>query len=243
MAQTSIITGQYVCIRQSAATVVQRFFAWVIDATIITILTPILFGVMVAFGSAGLYSETVAIIMSVLFLLLILCYPLYMEILLDGQTIGKSIMGIRVLCLDGSTPSKSAYMLRWLLYGVDFFCMGIGLAAIIFSKNSQRIGDLAAGTTVVKTIRGKRPIILNSFSFAQKGYVPNYPEAASLSMRQASVIGQALFNSNDVRRWQQLQQLSQKVEEYLGIRAKEPSAEHFLLSVYNDFQYYAMKMV
>jgi hypothetical protein len=71
MAQTSIITGQYVCIRQSAATVVQRFFAWVIDATIITILTPILFGVMVAFGSAGLYSETVAIIMSVLFL-----YPL-----------------------------------------------------------------------------------------------------------------------------------------------------------------------
>ena len=95
----------------------------------------------------------------------------------------------------------------------------------------------------MKTIRGKRPFILNSFSFAQKGYVPNYPEAASLSMRQASVIGQALFNSNDVRRWQQLQQLSQKVEEYLGIRAKEPSAEHFLLSVYNDFQYYAMKMV
>jgi uncharacterized RDD family membrane protein YckC len=240
MARTNIITGQYVRIQQTAATVMQRFFAWVIDAIFLTIASTILFGITASIGTTY---YTAGIVLGFFSAFIVLSCPLLMEMFVDGQTIGKSIMGIRVLCLDGSTPSKSAYMLRWLLYGIDFFCMGIGLAAIIFSKNSQRIGDLAAGTTVVKTVRGKRPFILNSFSFAQKGYVPNYPEAASLSMRQASVIGQALFNSNDVRRWQQLQQLSQKVEEYLGIRAKEPSAEHFLLSVYNDFQYYAMKMV
>ena len=240
MAQTSIITGQYVCIRQTAATVVQRFFAWVIDAAIISIGLPILIGVIMAFAG---FSETAGIIVAVFMLILIVSYPLYMEILLDGQTIGKSILGIRVMCLDGSTPTKSAYMLRWLLYGIDFLCLGIGLASIIFTKNSQRIGDLAAGTTVVKTVKGKRPIILNYFSFAQKGYVPCYPEAASLSMRQISVIERVLFDENNKLRWQQIQRLGQKVEEYLGIRALDNNTEHFLLTIYNDFQYYAMKVV
>ncbi len=240
MAQTSIITGQYVCIRQSAATVVQRFFAWVIDMVALTVAFPILFGIALAFNSL---TDSMEVIISVFLIIAYLCYPLYMEILTDGQTIGKSLIGIRVVCLDGSTPNKSAYMLRWLLYGVDFMCLGIGLAAIIFSKNSQRIGDLAAGTTVVKTTKGKRPAILNSFSFAQQGYSPHYPEAASLSMRQVDVIGRVLFTLNNKQRWRQLHQLSSKVENHLGIKAQEPDAERFLLNIYNDFQYYAMKVV
>ena len=96
MAQTSIITGQYVCIRQTAATVMQRFFAWVLDFIILCI-----FYYFAVLGSYLMVislnqfdsSETIAIMMEVVILLLPLLYPLLMEIYTDGKTIGD-IYGI-----------------------------------------------------------------------------------------------------------------------------------------------------
>ena len=46
-------------------------------------------------------------------------YPV-MEILTNGQTIGKKIMGIRVITLEGGQASVSQYLLRWIFRPVDF---------------------------------------------------------------------------------------------------------------------------
>ena len=246
MAQTSIITGQYVCIRQTAATVMQRFFAWVLDFIILCIFY--YFAVMASYLmmiSLNQFdsSETIAIMMEVVILLLPLLYPLLMEIYNDGKTIGKSLIGIKVTSLDGSKPSKTALTLRWLLYLVDFFCMGIGLIFVIFSKNSQRIGDLAAGTAVVKTERRKRPLLLKSYRYTSKGYRPTYPEAAALSMRQVEVMEHLIFADASPRRTQMMELLAEKVEHLLGIKDKENNTERFLTTIYNDFQYYAIEVV
>jgi uncharacterized RDD family membrane protein YckC len=156
----------------------------------------------------------------------------------DGQTIGKSIMSIKVMCLDGSKPSKMALFLRWILYIVDFG-LGIGIVSIVFSKNCQRMGDLAAGTTVVKLSKTQRPYILRSFEFTDHRYAPSYPEATHLSVRQIEVIEHLLYSDNAQQRGKLINQLAQKVENILGIRAKENDAEKFLYKVYNDFQYYS----
>ena len=144
-------------------------------------------------------SEDIAIIWILLMTLIIMAYPLYMEIFNNGQTVGKSVMSIRVMCLDGSKPSKTASMLRWLLYLIDIF-MGMGLFFVVFSKNCQRVGDLAAGTTVVKVKREKRPFVLSDYQFTKVGYLPSYPEVTKLNMRQVSVIENVLYTNNDQMR-------------------------------------------
>lgn len=236
MAQTNIITGQYVRIQQTAATVMQRFFAWVIDAVFLSITSGMFMGIGVGITSAF---DTLGIVFVTFFMILILCYPLIMETFSDGQTIGKSIMGIKVMCLDGSKPSKVALFLRWILYLVDFGCMFVGIVFIIFSKNCQRLGDLAAGTTVVKLSKNQKPFILRSFGFTDQHYAPSYPEAAHLSMRQIEVIEHLLFSYNTRKRESLMNHLAQKVETALGIRAKETDSEKFLSKIYNDFQYYS----
>ena len=58
-------------------------------------------------------------------------------------------MNIRVVKADGTTPSLSAYLIRWLLYGIDVTITGgLGVLVILLTKNSQRLGDLAAGTYI-----------------------------------------------------------------------------------------------
>lgn len=235
MAQTSIITGQYVRIQQTAATVMQRFFAWVIDAIFLTIASAILFS-MTEIIAPTFY--TFRIILWFFSTFLILSYPLLMEMFVDGQTIGKSIMSIKVMCLDGSKPSKMSLFLRWILYIVDFG-IGLGIVSIVFSKNCQRLGDLAAGTTVVKLSKTQKPYILRSFEFTDHRYAPSYPEATHLSVRQIEVIEHLLYSDNAQQRGKLINQLAQKVENILGIRAKENDAEKFLNKVYNDFQYYS----
>ena len=102
-----------------------------------------------------------------------LLYSLISEILMHGQTLGKNIMGIRVVSLEGGEPTLGQYLLRWMfkayewpfLFGYAFFSkesiivyvlitgfLGIIVVIIIaVTKKSQRLGDVAANTVVVNT--------------------------------------------------------------------------------------------
>ena len=241
MAQTSIITGQYVCIHQTASTVVQRLIAWLVDMVFLYIVA-IFLGITIFPVIFSLNQETLAIVFSILLILAILSYPLVMELFNHGQSIGKYIVGIKVVSLDGSTPSIGAYMLRWLLLLIDWGFMGVGLAFIVFTKNSQRLGDLAAGTTVVKLSKHARSINTFDLYFAYNQYTPTYPEAAHLSLRQFNVIARTLLTQNEARAINILR-LAEKTEQVLGVKSTSSNAEQFLLTIYNDFQYYASRVV
>lgn len=68
-----------------------------------------------------------------------------------GQSFGKKLINIRVVKVDGSTPSIGSYLLRWLLFPIDGpITSGLGLLVVLLNKNNQRLGDLAAGTMVIK---------------------------------------------------------------------------------------------
>jgi uncharacterized RDD family membrane protein YckC len=68
----------------------------------------------------------------------------------SGQTLGKKVMGIKVVALDGPFSwGKSA--IRTILRIVDgFFFYVVAVIVIAISKRGQRIGDMAAGTIVVR---------------------------------------------------------------------------------------------
>ncbi len=74
------------------------------------------------------------------------------EIAWNGQTPGKRAGGLRVIRADGTAPTPTDILLRNLLRIVDFLpaYYGIGLLCILITRRAQRLGDLAAGTVVIR---------------------------------------------------------------------------------------------
>lgn len=108
-------------------------------------------------------------------------YSLVAESLMQGQTVGKRILKIRVLKIDGYQASFADFFIRWLfaLVEVALFLGSAALISIISSKYSQRLGDFAAGTAVI-TERNKMNIshtILEELSYT---YQPLFSQAEVL---------------------------------------------------------------
>lgn len=68
-----------------------------------------------------------------------------------GRTPGMRVCGLRVVTVHGERPRPAAHVLRWALTVVDGFAFGlVGLVIMMNSRRQQRLGDLVAGTLVVR---------------------------------------------------------------------------------------------
>ena len=236
MAEKSIVTGQYVRIRQTPASVGERMLAqlidWVIQFAYLTmwwILTT----------KMGVELGTLAIILLILLPVFFYC-PLC-EILSGGQTLGKRLVKLRVIMADGTLPSPAAYLLRWLMMIADGPLLGyIGVLVMILNRNNQRFGDMAAGTLVVKLQSySKIQVSLDEYDYLTEGYRPSYPQAADLSLEQADIIRRTVESDQPER----ISQLSQKVQQLLGVTRRESEDEFFLRRIIRDYQYYALEEI
>ena len=148
MAESTIITGQFVRISQTPASIGERLLALAIDYSLIVIY---LYSVTTLIVKLHLSSGVGTVFFLCLVYLPVLFYSFLCEMFNHGQSFGKRLMNIRVVKSDGSTPSISAYLLRWLLFIIDGPATGgLGLLVVLLTKNSQRLGDLAAGTMVIR---------------------------------------------------------------------------------------------
>ncbi|MGD2081802.1 MAG: RDD family protein [Chromatiales bacterium] len=128
-----------------------RMLAWLIDALIrFAVLYVLLLGLSVL-GAFG-----VGLFLIATFLLEWL-YPVALELTMDGQTVGKRALRLRVLCDDGTPVTLSASVVRNLLRAVDFLPLlyGLGVASMLSNRDFKRLGDLAGGTVVVYTDRSR----------------------------------------------------------------------------------------
>lgn len=148
-------TTQNVTIDYETAGLGKRIFAYILD-WIFIILWFIgwmwIFSIIGSFGMDALFAgESISILIFMLFFFPLLFYDLIFETLNNGQSPGKMIMKIRVVNVDGTTPSTGSYLIRWLFRLVDFTLTNAVLGVIMtaVTKKSQRLGDLLAGTTVI----------------------------------------------------------------------------------------------
>lgn len=148
----------------------------------------------------------------------VLFYSFLCEMFNYGQSLGKRLMNIRVVKADGSVPSISSYLLRWLLFPIDGpITGGLGLLVALLTKNSQRMGDLAAGTMVIKEKNYRKiHVSLDEFDYLTQNYQPTYPQAADLSLEQINVITRTL-QSGKKDRIRYIAQLTKKVQELLSV--------------------------
>ena len=241
MAESTIITGQFVRISQTPASIGERLLALVIDYFLIVIYV---------YSTATLLTElrlpsgfTLIFFLCVIYLP-ILGYSFLCETFNHGQSFGKRIMNIRVVKADGTTPSISSYLLRWLLFPIDGpITGGLGILVVLLTKNSQRIGDLAAGTMVIKEKNYRKiQVSLDEFDYLTKGYHPSFPSAADLSLEQINVISKALeLHHKD--RTRHIAQLAPKVRALLSVDQTNINDEKFLQTVVRDYQYYALEEI
>ena len=186
-------------------------------------------------------NERLFIIIYVLLILPFIFYHLIFEFFFGGASPGKKILKLKVVHADGSSPTFGSYLMRWMMFLLECLMLpGIGLLCIIFNKQGQRLGDMMAGTVVIKNYDYTRhPINLSAFGYVQPGYKPCYPEVATLSMRQADVVRDTL-NNNSSNRIYYIDLLSNKIRQYLNIPPLiNQNNESFLITVLNDYRFYS----
>ena len=240
---TKIITGQYVHIEHTLANIGARILARFIDFLLIIIYSFAVFYSISYFVSEFNFSENLYILLYVLFLSLPMFYSLFWELFNKGQTPGKKLLGIRAVMIDGKEARLSSFILRWLMLIVDiYFFQCIGILSIMFTKNNQRLGDLAAGTIVIKE-KDYRKIKVNLDEFQHLGlnYTPVFPHAENLSDEQINIINQTL-SLIDKGHQARVAELASKVKEFLQIKTEMKDIE-LLRTLVKDYLYYSFEEV
>src|SRR5262245_9827924 len=109
----------------------------------------------------GGMSTSLAIAITVLLQFVVLWgYYLLFEGLRDGQTPGKRMLGLRVVRDGGYSLDFSASAVRNLMRFVDLqpvFSYAVGITSIALSKTGKRLGDVVAGTIVVRETMVHQP--------------------------------------------------------------------------------------
>ncbi|WP_049922744.1 RDD family protein [Halopiger djelfimassiliensis] len=123
----------------------QRMLAFLIDSILLSLLTAVPFGIGFMLG------ESFALLMMLVALVISLVYLLLLEGIY-GYTPGKYMMGLVVVKSDGSNCTIGASILRNLLRIIDNFPFAylLGIALMVITDDTQRVGDLVADTVVVE---------------------------------------------------------------------------------------------
>ncbi|MBL7776157.1 MAG: RDD family protein [Saprospiraceae bacterium] len=148
-----ITTTQNVTIEYELARLRERGLAWLLDLAIVLIGYFILLQIVqIVFGPVFSGEQGWLVVVALLPFLSYFLYHIFFEIWNIGQTPGKLAMGIKVVRLDGKDPEWSDVVLRAVLQLVDslFSFSVIGAVLIKTTGKSQRLGDMAANTTVIK---------------------------------------------------------------------------------------------
>jgi uncharacterized RDD family membrane protein YckC len=157
LGRLEVETADHVVLRYDLAGGGNRGFAALVDFGLATL---IFIGAFYAFnlfaGAVGFFAASPFFGIALLLTFAIAwSYFILLEWLGNGQTIGKRMFGLRVIADDGAPAGFIAILVRNLIRVVDFLpgFYGLGLLAIVVSPRSQRLGDLAAGTFVVRAPR------------------------------------------------------------------------------------------
>ncbi len=232
-----IETAQNVNIVQNAAGVGERILAWLVDLVIIVIYV---ICVSIAFGAIDLPSNTWVISLTIG--LPIFLYHLLWEMFWNGRTPGKAVMKIRVVKMDGSKPAFSNYLLRWVMRIIEITgtAGGLALVTILMNGKGQRLGDLAATTTVInekQTISFGQTVLVD----IPQGYVPEFPQVTVFSDSEMQTIKnvflQARYNGNH----NVILRLSNKVSKVMQVKY-EGTPITFIDKVIKDYNFYTQNM-
>lgn len=202
-----------------------------------------------------------------LLLLPIMVYHALLEITMNGQSVGKKIMGIRVVNEIGGRPSISQFLIRWLLRVSDVWiaslllfimsnpeirdlettflvmaAMGFlitDIVLVVSSKKGQRIGDILAKTILIR-VNTNSNIEDTVFMEVSDSYKPSFPQIMRLSDKDINAIKSILETARKKRDYQMAEAAAFKITSHLGIETNMPAFD-FLDTLLKDYNYLSTK--
>jgi len=238
----------------------KRLLAYLIDLTLLVIYLFCLKYFFYNFIGVSM-QENIGLDLLVISLPMLL-YSLLTELWMNGQTLGKKLLSIRVISLDGGEPTLGQYILRWItkvfewpfLFGYVFFsadnvlgtlmatCL-FGIAVVIIitvSPKNQRLGDVAAGTVVVDT---KTDLSVDDTIFMEvknKEYIPMFPQVMRLTDNDINTIKNVVSQAKKRNNHDISMKVEYKIKEVLHIQSRLSSVD-FLEKLLEDYNYLATK--
>ena len=195
-------------------------------------------------------------------------YSLYSEILLNGQTLGKKLLSLKVINVDGFKPSTTDFIIRWFLRIIDFnlfslllvyiaslglsdeyillvllFLFGklIGFFLILFTNKGQRFGDIIANTIVIY-LKDEVKFSETILEEIKESYKPTYPSVIQLSDNDARIIKETFKNAAKFNDYTTLIKLRSKILEFTEIKSVHKSDKEFISTVLKDYNFYTQNM-
>lgn len=247
MSELSITTTQNVNINFNTATVGDRILAYLLDMVVKIAYSIAIY--YLVFEMAGLQQlldqrdgwERMAVM--VLFYLPVFTYSLVQESLFEGQTLGKKVLKIKVIKIDGYQAGFGDYLIRWVMRLVDEAIGGgiIGLITMLVSGKTQRLGDMAAGTAVI-TLKNDISINHTILKEINDSYIPQYPLVIKLSDNDMRIIKETYETSLRSADFQMINKLQDKVESVTGIKSVSANSTAFIDTIINDYNFYTQRM-
>jgi uncharacterized RDD family membrane protein YckC len=232
----SITTSQNIELEYELGSIGDRVVGRIIDL-VINVAYVVIVILFLSYAGNGLQGAGTVVVF--LLFLPVVFYDLVSEIVLNGQSVGKKVMGIKVISLSGDQPTISQYLIRWLFRVIDFSILG-GLVALILvavTEKKQRLGDLIAGTVLIK-LNPRTSLSHTMYEpVSTVEYKVTYPEASYLNDNDIQLVKEVILTVRRTGNTMLALQAQQKIEQVLHIESKSADPRSFLQTILADFNY------
>lgn len=238
MEQFQIETAQNISIDQNTAHLGDRMLAYIIDSFIILVYTILMIWLLLSLEID--FSDMWALYLALS--LPAFLYYLLLETFMDGKTVGKSLLHIRVVKIDGSKPNFSSYFVRWIMRIVDVVLTsgGVAVLTILIRGKGQRVGDIAAGTTVISE---KKRVSLKDTLLRElpDDYAPKFAQVTIFKDREMQTIKELFDSAKRNGEYNVILSLSNQIKKVMDI-SSELKPIDFVEIVIKDYNYYTQRL-
>ncbi|SRR6266487_723615 len=243
----------------------RRMFAWIIDLILQIFYLVIVFRIYNEYVKSHLSDITFENDpwISRILILPVVIYHAVCEITMNGQSIGKRLLGIRVVNENGGKASISQFLIRCLIRTSDYMILIIivygtflgpfiiwllfgsvallitDIILVVSSKKNQRLGDILAHTILVNT-RPKGSMEETVFMEVADNYIPVFPQIMKLSDRDINAIKNILDTARKKNDFNLAFMAGEKIKSHLNINSPM-SPFDFLDTLLKDYNYLSVK--
>lgn len=248
-------TGYNIEVEFAVASFSKRLLAWTIDIFACWMLTKALAAITHT-DSFFVWTQTWEL-KGLLIGLPVLFYHLFFEIILNGRSPGKLALKIRVITEDGGQPGIGQYLIRWVFRIIDLpywiamaSLMGVlpwwtvplmfsGIASVLITPKSQRLGDIVAGTIVINTYN-QTSWQDTVFTELSTSYKPRYAQVMQLTDRDVNTLKQIIETVKKNGDYEMARKIAQRIQSKIKIETDQYALD-FLETLLMDYNYYSTR--